>query len=502
MKKLLCVTLIVLMIGSLATLSLVGAESQKIDLTALVGDPSRINPDNGATRMMGWDPNSDVIEVSNSYEDQWVGGTGKGYLIDGQIGPANFATGSAGLFVSAKVEAGTIVSGNASVDTPAYFILNLGQEYSLDKFVFYPLFTAADAGNTGFPKDFTIQVSKNGTDWTTVVSRTDFLAVADQVNYEFTFTAVNANYIKFAATEIASPVLGLGGAGNDLALTEIEVYGGDPIADPTPTEAAAPTEATVPTEATTPDPTATTAPQASYVNVLANGKLDLTPMLGGLSGTPALVGWDADEEFIKVSKSFEVGWVNGYGKGFLIDGVVGNGQWPVSAGQFVAAALDTDQIHVKNKNSTQNINEFVEIDLQTAFKLNKFAFTGIFLDTAAKQAGVPSDFTIQVSKDGTNWTTVVTKTGYAPESGSLWNEFSFAKTEARYIRLLATKAPIEYGDTNEFGYTIAFTELAIYGEELSGTSPQTSDNAQLYLVMLTLIAAAVSVMIIRKKVRQ
>lgn len=494
--------------AGIGTVSANEFDGTKIDLSVYI-EPYRLESTSG-TRMMGWDPENNVITVSNSYEDQWMGGTGKGFLIDGVTTAAVWSGGiqSDGFFLSAT----NFQSSNTTPDVNEWIIVNLQSAHNLCGFAFYGLYQV-DGDMTGMPVNFTIAVSQNGTDWTTVVTRTDYAPAAGVARNLFTFDTVSAQYVKFAVTKIGGPVASVTNC-YDLALTEIEVYESQQSSEPsesspsesesTPSESSADESSSDVTSSSESSKTSSESdkPENPYVKIGADGKLDLTGMLGGLSGNTQIPGWDPEGKFIKTSKSFEVGWVHGYGKGFLIDGIIGDGKWPVSAGQFIAATLAEDGVHVKDANTSPDINEYIEINLQSVFRLHKFGFTGLFTDPAAKQSGVPSDFTIDVSLDGKNWMTVVSKKGYEPADGEYWNMFSFAPVNAQYIRLKATKAPVRLGDNKEFGYTIGTTEIAIYGTTPNGNA-ETGDSFNVILIIAVMaLCIMVSAIIVTKKNRQ
>ncbi len=75
-------------------------------------------------------------------------------------------------------------------------------------------------------------------------------------------------------------------------------------------------------------------------------------------------------------------------------------------------------------------------------------------------AGIfPVDFEIQVSNDGQNWTSVVTKTDYAITStaGYVPQTFEFASQTAQYVRIYATKL-----NRDAYNYAMKLTEMEVY----------------------------------------
>jgi alpha-L-rhamnosidase len=95
--------------------------------------------------------------------------------------------------------------------------LQLCSTQSINKVVLYP---RADAGSEGysFPVDFTIDVSTNNTNWTTVVTRTNY-ANPGANPQTFTFNTTTALYVRVNATR-----LGPNGTWFQFQLNEVEVY--------------------------------------------------------------------------------------------------------------------------------------------------------------------------------------------------------------------------------------------------------------------------------------
>ena len=383
----------------------------KIDLSSYL-DGRSDNSD-----MPGWDPNGDIIKASHSMEIGWAPGYSKGFLIDNVAGNGSWPV-TVGQFRAVNLSGNDPIDINTTTNIDEWIEINLQSKYTVDQFGFAALYSVL---TSGIPADFTIDVSLDGDNWTTVVTKTDYSQTS--LWHHFSFDAVEAQYIRLNASKVTSMVGDSSEAGYTIAFTEIEIYGEPFVEPPAP-----------------PLP-----------------KIDLSSYLGGRSNNTDMPGWDPNGDIIKTSHSTEVGWSNGYSKGFLIDNVVGSGAWPINVGQFVAINNSGDNL--VNPNTTSSINEWIQVDLKSKHTVDQFGFAALY---SVLTAGVPTDFTIDVSLDGNNWTTVVTKSNYA--TLSLWHRFSFDAVEARYIRLNATKATSAVGDSGEFGYTIAFTEIEIYGE--------------------------------------
>jgi polygalacturonase len=71
----------------------------------------------------------------------------------------------------------------------------------------------------------------------------------------------------------------------------------------------------------------------------------------------------------------------------------------------------------------------------------------------------PIDFTIQTSTDNVNWTTVVTRAGYA-QPGNAVQSFTFTTATARYVKVEGTNLRPNPSDANR--YRMAFAEVEIY----------------------------------------
>lgn len=77
-------------------------------------------------------------------------------------------------------------------------------------------------------------------------------------------------------------------------------------------------------------------------------------------------------------------------------------------------------------------------------------------DGANTGAGFPVDFTIAVSNDNVNWTTVASRTGY-PRPGVQAQTFTFARTTARYVRVTGTNLRTDPGGY----YLLQLSELEV-----------------------------------------
>ena len=137
---------------------------------------------------------------------------------------------------------------------------------------------------------------------------------------------------------------------------------------------------------------------------------------------------------------------------------VGNSDW-------ARAKINDGQRHSvggfmgwSSSNSTSaNHTEWVTLNFGSARTFNR---VDLYPRDDSPNAGqnFPIDFTISVSNDGTNWTTVVTQTGYALPSGV--QSFTFASQTAQYIGVSSTNLRPNPYDNNF--YRLAFAEIEAY----------------------------------------
>lgn len=94
--------------------------------------------------------------------------------------------------------------------------VDLGRTVSINRVDIYPAGTAYTMGEV-FPRDFAIQVSLDGEDWTDVVVLTDYRDAGEAVP-TFAFDDVEARYVRLTVTR---------GSGDGFAIAEIEIYHDD-----------------------------------------------------------------------------------------------------------------------------------------------------------------------------------------------------------------------------------------------------------------------------------
>ncbi|HEY0829200.1 MAG TPA: discoidin domain-containing protein [Bacilli bacterium] len=107
---------------------------------------------------------------------------------------------------------------------------------------------------------------------------------------------------------------------------------------------------------------------------------------------------------------------------------------------------------------TVNHTEYIQLDMgssKTVAKVDLYPRN----DGNNVGQGFPVDFTIKISTDNTNWTTVVTRSNYA-QPGNVVQSFSFTPVTARYIKVTGTNLRPNPNDSNY--YRMQFAEMEIY----------------------------------------
>jgi hypothetical protein len=232
--------------------------------------------------------------------------------------------------------------------------LDLGSARSLDRVDLYPRGDGANAGE-GFPVDFTIQASADGTTWTTVSTQTGYPKPAGGAVQTFPFATTTARYIKVTGTNLSTDPLGH----YHMQFAEIEGHGGD----------------------------------------LALGR-------------PATV-----------SSSVEYpneGWLTAN----LTNGARHTDLWN-SSGWSSAAS------------TSANTTQWAQVDLGGPSLISQVTLYPRD-DAPNTGLGFPSAFTIQISTDGTTWTTVASQSSY-PRPGAGGKVFGFGAARAQYVRVTGTQ---------------------------------------------------------------
>jgi alpha-L-rhamnosidase len=293
--------------------------------------------------------------------------------------------------------------------------IDLGANNSFNQVKLFPRtdISANGGGTANFPVDFTIQVKSDGGSYSTVKTVTG-QANPNGTVQTYDIGSRNARYLKIDVTKLGTP------ASDEttkyrLQLAEVEIRntGG---ATTTPMATATPTP--TPTATLTPAPTLTPTPTPT------------TPVNLALNKT------------VTASSSFEN---NSYGWA-AVKAVDGNRN--SVSGSMGWTSWD---------NTATNHTEWVKVDLGAG---NGISRVDLYPrnDSGKLGEGFPVDFTIQVSTDDSNWTTVVTKTSYAKPGNSV-QSFSFTAMNARYVKITGTNLRYNSGES---AYYMQFAEIEVY----------------------------------------
>ncbi len=290
-----------------------------------------------------------------------------------------------GVLTSTPSSMGWTSSTNLTSNHTEWLQMNVGSQQTISEVDLYP---RSDGINTGygFPVNFTIQVSNDGSTWTTVVTKTGY-GFSTGVQ-QFSFASQTARYVRVTGTSLRSNP----NDGNSyrMQFAEMKV---------SPTNLA---------------PVTTVTASSSYetsgwsLNNVNDGRL---------TSTPSSMGWTS------------------------------------------------------NTNLTSNHTEWLQMNVgsqQTISEVDLYPRS----DGINTGYGFPVNFTIQVSNDGSTWTTVVTKTSYALPTGV--QQFSFASQNAQYVRVTGTSLRPNPNDSND--YRMQFAEMKVNPTDLARAATVTTSS--------------------------
>ena len=333
-----------------------------------------------------------------------------------------------------------------SMPDPQYVGFNFGAKKTFNTVVAYAV------GKNTFPVDFEIQVSNNGTDWTPVLTKTDYQVVGSETAYlpqTFTFESQTAQYVRLYATKLNSD-----GSNYAMKLTEVEVYN---ITDTTP----------------------------APVNLAANKPV--TSDSAHTDGSWWKLENINDDDFRNVSLS-----------------VLDYGQF---AGYHTSPATPRDGSDAAKAQFTIELGEgskFDKVVIQPSHELYSVKVLAGRPDDPNNLKGIyfPENFRIQISNDGETWTDVVVKENYVCDSTDP-QVFTFNQVTAKYVRFQMEKLT-KY---------IKLTEFAVYNETVDTpvtppetipeTKPaQTGDTILTVSALALLAGAALTVITRRRKIEE
>ncbi len=405
----------------ISTLLLAGLCISLIPLSVSADEPANL-----ATGLSG-----DSILTAYSHEDgSW--NWGKANLNDGDlfeitVRPDN-QQGDASGYHSAY---------GGSMPDPQYVGYNFGAKKTFNTVVAYSV------GKNTFPIDFEIQVSDNGTDWTAVLTKTDYTVVGGNTGFlpqTFTFETQTAQYVRLYATKLNND-----GTNYAMKLTEVEVYNvTETVEEPTN---------------------------------LAAGK-PVTSDSFHTDGSWWVLENINDNDFKNLS--------------------VSNLDYGQFAGYHTSPNTPRDGSDAAKAQFTIELGEGTKFDkvvIQPSHELYSVKVLKGTPDDPSNPDGIyfPENFRIQISDDGETWTDVVVKEGYVCDSTDP-QVFTFDEVTAKYVRFQMEKL-------TKF---IKLTEFAVYNETVEEEPKPTPDPVPTGDVLLTvsfmaLVATAALVVVARRR---
>ena len=127
-------------------------------------------------------------------------------------------------------------------------------------------------------------------------------------------------------------------------------------------------------------------------------------------------------------------------------------------------ASKTTRLGYSSAVNTSGEPEWVEVDLTTVKSINRVVLTPVYETSNGNLGyGFPEDYTLEVSEDGENWKMMKAVTGAErPTEG--WITVDFPTTNARYVRLTATKLRQIPGDADQIRLQLAEFEVYLVGD--------------------------------------
>lgn len=112
---------------------------------------------------------------------------------------------------------------------------------------------------------------------------------------------------------------------------------------------------------------------------------------------------------------------------------------------------------------TADDSQSVTLDLGRVATVSSVVLDPRAYDGRDVGGGFPADFTVETSRDGKTWTTVVEETGFAQPTGREQPSFSIDPRRARYVRVTGTSLTLaKNNDTDVQEYRMQFAEIEVY----------------------------------------
>lgn len=298
---------------------------------------------------------------------------------------------------------------------PTEVELDLRSERSFNRVDVYPAGNQFGYGN-GFPGHVVLDVSTDGQSWTQVADQ-DIAAPYGETAPSITFDRVDARYLRFSFTDHddvdGEPAL---------RLSEFEVFDDDGSL-PAPENFADRVE---------------DEPWEEGKNLALNRPH-------------------------QVSSSYEAA-IWGWSSAFVVDGEQGED------------ARTNGWTSDLNRHETEEGVEWVAVHLGGPYLLDEVVVhpRNAFNDRANAGLGFPTDYQVETSMDGENWTTVKVVTGDVEISAEPRTIAFDEPVEAAYVRFLATRLKVSQNARD--GYQMQIGELQAYGTPADGTTPEPTEE--------------------------
>lgn len=356
-------------------------------------------------------------------------------------------------------------------NTHAWIQLQLPQATLLDEVRLYPRYETVNGQEVlrCFPTEFTIQVSGDGVTWKTVSTQTDYTPTGKEWQVFCFAQQMAVQYIKVDATKLYTENPSAAQLSYRCQFMEMEAYY-TPLADVAAYAAAMDAVAidrqnacllysVLPGITTTLKSTSNTAvvDTDGSVDTVNSGSCDVVLTLS--DGTTAVdtarftvtvVGVaEQPAEKAAVSAATASSEANSnWGAAKLIDGNRQTGSTGWSSKQYTTAAP-----------TNADGAEWAMLTLAEPMLVKR---VDIYPRYRTSHRGMPTDFAIQVSADGTQWTTAYSAVDYAVSSNEAMQSVAVTPTYGRYVRLWCTKLNHD-GDN----YSVQLAEMEVYGVAVS-----------------------------------
>lgn len=344
---------------------------------------------------------------------------------------------------------------------PQWVGLNFGEAKTFNTVVIHPV------NYNTFPNDFEIQVSDDGENWTSVVTKTDYSIELKSTNeahsfvpQTFTFDSQNKQYVRIYATKLTHD-----GSNYAMKLTEFEVFN---ITETAP---------------------------AGPVNLALGKTVESDSHHEG--STWGIQNINDGDIYNMVSQHLDVGQFAGYHLGT---------QTPRDGGENANAQITIEL----GENTT--FNQFVIYPSHELYSIKNALGRP---DDPNNAVGIhfPKNFKIQCSDDGETWTDIVVKEDYTVDTSALVRTqgdeasvivipqvFDFEAVTAKYVRL----------QMNNLTDYIKLSEIEVYnivddadqtetGSDDTAENTKTGDMAIVFIAVAAVVSLAGTALVIRKR---